>query len=345
MRRSTVVIGVVVGVTALVTGVGLAIAARSSDPGTTTAGAPGTAPPGTELADGVVVPQGATQVGSTFPDVVTDLDATPGWTAVLAVDGDAFDVWDDLATQLGDRGLRMPASGLACAWVAPEGEQPIALTGDGPPGGADALQCRAGAVASEPDTTGEVLDATVELRSDAAGAYAAVQVGSVALDAGEWGQTWFDAGDRVAADKPLPEAPDPSPADRSAVPAPDGPVDQPGPGEPFGTEVNCLEAGYGRLRVPPGAQARAVYGPSVVGRDYVAVLSVDDAEAALQDLAAQMAEGMPPENGPPPAPHRARLADGGEVWALDHSVAAGGGACGVLTSTDGTSLLILPSSD
>jgi hypothetical protein len=98
--------------------------------------------------------------------------------------------------------------------------------------------------------------------------------------------------------------------------------------------------------VPDGAQLLALTGPGVVGRDYAAVLAVDDPEAALRDLAGQMADGMEPSSGAArPEPRREDLPSGEPIWVLDHSVQGGGGACGAQASPDGRAVLVVPFSD
>ena len=108
-----------------------------------------------------------------------------------------------------------------------------------------------------------------------------------------------------------------------------------GAGEPFGSEINCLARGYDRLVVPPSARVLAL-GDRLGSGDYVAVLAVDDAEAALRDLADQM-EGEPPRD--------VDAVGGGRIWRLDNSVEAGGGSCAVTASPDGHALLVEPHSD
>jgi hypothetical protein len=193
------VLGAVV-VAASVVAVG--VARRSSEPGSGAADlGGGSAPAGAELADGLVVPTGATRVGPVFPHVASAADATPGWAAVLAVEGDVLAVWDDLAAQVRRLGARVPPSTASCVWWASSGTSGgyRGLTGAGAPDGTQALWCMAYAVAeAAPDgavpdgeAPGEVPVVTAELWSDGEGAYLGIQVNRDPRPTSEWGRTTY----------------------------------------------------------------------------------------------------------------------------------------------------------
>lgn len=83
-----------------------------------------TSPPGTDLADGFVVPDGAALLGPLFPARVfgngADITA-PGWTALLEVEDDPLAVVEDLVHQAEAQGLTAPQpSGCPAGDLRPE---------------------------------------------------------------------------------------------------------------------------------------------------------------------------------------------------------------------------------
>ena len=298
----------------------------------------GLSPPGTALAGGLEVPVGTRLVGPVFlrPPGDSAVDQGPPQrsdsVAVMRVDGDPFAAWDDLAGQARALGLQMAASGV-CGWhrARPLAEVPSAPT-SGPvaearPELADTLDCQAVAGGPLPDGT------------------------QVMVGMRLW---WWDAGAELHVDiseggVPEPSyaypGTDPGPAPATAVDQlperePQPPVDV---GDPFGSENNCFESGYDRLALPDGA--RLVGGGTTPGLhvDFAAVLDVDDAEAVLGQLRDQMDD--PDESDGDYGLRKESLAGGRTIWALGGGVSAGGGACSMWSSPDGTAVIVTTSSD
>lgn len=80
----------------------------------------GLEPPGTDMADGLVVPKGARLAGAVFA-TPSEVAAHDDWSAHLVIDGDPFTAWDDLAAQFrglgGDRSAAIAGSEDACVWT------------------------------------------------------------------------------------------------------------------------------------------------------------------------------------------------------------------------------------
>jgi hypothetical protein len=309
--------------------------------------------PGEPLADGLVVPEGAELRGPVFPlpieEPIADGEPTdPGWAAVLAVTGDPFDAWDGLAAQAQGLGVGTPRSDTSCTWLVDRGvngTQYVALDGAGAPEATVALSCQASGTATAAGDDGRLLGVDLELWADEDGRHATVSAHRSPADDEAAGRGFHAGTHLTEPGSPAPVGGPVTEADRASVPAGAAPEEGAGPGEPFGRQVNCLERGYARFEVPAGGRVLTVSGASAAGsRDYAAVLAVEDAEAALSELADQVMAGAPPEVQAP-VPQRAPLADGREVWELSHSVDAGGGYCRVLAHPDGHALLVLPRSD
>jgi len=291
----------------------------------------GLADPGTPLGEGMMVPQESHLVGAVFAETSTDGEVR-STRSVLRVEGDPFVMWDGLAYQARQAGAPLPSSGI-CAWydivAGGAGAPPAApvLVSQPKPDGADLLWCSGSASGGGPE--GEPVAVTADLVWSAAGAEVGLRVtsGGPALPAHQF---------------PSPD-PGPAPGGTAALlPA----IDErpsPRPGEPFGEETNCAEAGYTRLRMPDRAEL-ATPGRTVLEGDLAAVLSVSDAHAALEDLAAQL-DPTGPDAGEGSATIERIDAGYGRVWHLTASVGAGGGSCEAWTSPDGTSILITMHND
>ena len=336
VARARFVVAAVLSVLCLAT-----LAGCGGDGGTESSGAPSpsSAPdPGAEagasLMAGLTAPEGTSLVGATFERPASDGPAAADTYAVLTVDGDPFAAWDDLAAQSRALGMPLPGSGV-CQWFpgpldqAGAGASPVPASSPRPDG-FDTLWCGANAYAGE---AGGNLTVYAQLEASPAGAELGVQVG-VEAQVAESSQE----------PRSYPEI-DPGPAAESArADVPEvRPAPPPGVGEPFGRENNCFEAGYDRLEVPPGA--RLVGGGTArIVDDFAAVLAVDDAEAALDDLAAQL-DPTGPEAGDAVIDVGQVDAPGGRIWQLSGSVSAGGGSCWVTSTPDGALLLVTTHSD
>jgi hypothetical protein len=288
-------------------------------------------PPGTPLAAGLDVPVGTQLVGPVFPYVVEEESTGTSRFAVLRVDGDPFAAWDDLAAQAQDTGVRMPRSSI-CHWrsttadpvtFGPYPDVPVSMSR---PDHADAMSCQAGATG--PPANGAQVRVEMQLWWWGAGAELHVEISEGGPVDRPAYPTYSERSAPATAVAQLPELA-PRPSD--------------GPGSPFGQENNCFETGYGRLTVPGGA--RLLGGGTTPGlyADFSAVLAVEDPEAVLRELEDQLDD--PDETGGDYRVDAARLADGTTVWQLSGSVSAGGGGCGMLSSPDGTAVLVTTRSD
>lgn len=90
--------------------------------------------PGTEIAKGLKVPEGAALVGARFPIRSEWTDGVSprvdfGWMAVLVVDGDPFTVWDAIVKQLG-MADQARAEGACVVWGDPNVSDSAPATGD-----------------------------------------------------------------------------------------------------------------------------------------------------------------------------------------------------------------------
>jgi hypothetical protein len=276
-------------------------------------------PPGTPLAQGLVVPRGSRLVGRTFPRHEGSMAAPAGSTsALLDVDHDPLAVWDDLADQANRIGVPMPHSGI-CVWVDRRSGAKLPVTSS-PPSGA-ALICSVGA-------GGRGLYVLARLwRGSEAGELAIIVSGAISSRTGS--SPAFDPG------------PAPSTAD-------DGlPTVQPPPrpdvGDEFGRVSNALESGY-RMRIPEGAR---LIGGGIARslEDFAAVLAVRDAHEVIEALGHQIDPTGPKVGDAEVAIKREKLGDGRSIWTLRSSSGAGGGTANIWSSPDGKAVLVTTHSD
>ncbi|HEU5149075.1 MAG TPA: hypothetical protein VFU19_01185 [Iamia sp.] len=335
---------------------------------------PITAVPPTAVAGGDSAPAtDAPGPVATQPPLEID-PAAEGWSTVLVVEGDPFAVWDDLAAQVRAIGPALAGSADACAWwVEQDPDEPRPsdarrITDTAPPEPIDHLRCEAAASDGTLDIGvalrhGGVHPGTVEIavRPDEDGqasTYAeAVTIGPVdpdptppepvPADAGPagTGQPATGPTSTVTTRQPPDSLPTPGPdavpaAAHDLVPEPE-PGPAPEPGDRFGGEGNCLATGYDRMVLPEGAELVATVG----GPDGTSILRVDDVRAAIDALLASGADGPDAESFEPGPVEEQPLADGGTVLAVAWSISAGGGACDLLASPDGTHLLVTMHSD
>lgn len=128
-------------------------------------------------------------------------------------------------------------------------------------------------------------------------------------------------------------------ATRDLLPEP-GPTEDPQPGDLFGGWGNCM-TGESRLVLPEDAALVATSG----GGDGASVLAVDDVQAAMEALLTTSADGPDASSFVAGEVAEQPLAGGGTVLAVGFSVSAGGGACDLLGSPDGRHLLVTMHSD
>ena len=282
--------------------------------------------PGTPLAGGLVVPPGMRLIGPVFPSPSQVGGDERGFVALLAVEGDPFAAWDDLARQARDLGAPLPSSG-SCAWHDIRTEQGGLLESefvDQPrPDGAETMECVGGGYGPTPG--GGSISVNARLWWWAEGAELGLEV---SVGEGAYSRSYGSTDD------------DPGPAPASAVahlPARQEPI-VPDVGEPFGLETNCFESGYDRLRVPPGA--RVVGGGTVpVLGSFAVVLAVSDPHAVLQHIAQQLDPNGPDAGDGSVTIKKVDLPDG-PVWVLNGDVMAGGGSCQMWSSPDGHAILV-----
>jgi hypothetical protein len=282
--------------------------------------------PGTPLAGRLVVPPGAELIGPVFPSPSLVGGDERSFVALLAVEGDPFAAWDDLAGQARDLGAPLPSSG-SCAWHDIRTEQGGPLKSefvDQPrPDGAEAMECIGGGYGPTPG--GGSISVNARLWWWAEGAELGLEV---SVGEGAYSRSYGSTDD------------DPGPAPASAVanlPVRQEPI-VPDVGEPFGLETNCFESGYDRLRVPPGA--RVVGGGTVpVLGSFAVVLAVTDPHAVLQHIAQQLDPNGPDAGDGSVTIKKVDLPDG-PVWVLNGDVMAGGGSCQMWSSPDGHAILV-----
>ena len=300
--------------------------ACADDPGA------GLSPPGTPLAAGLDVPVGTQLVGPVFPQVPSEGSPVTSRLAVLRVDGDPFAAWDDLASQAQDTGVRMPNSSI-CVWqsttadpvtFAPYPDVPVFSSR---PDHADAMRCEAAATGL--DANGGQVSVQMKLWWWAAGAELHVEIS-------EGGPTERPTSYPRFSERPAP------PTAAAQLPE-QAPRRSDGPDNPFGQENNCIETGYGRLTVPAGARLLGGGTTPSIHADFAAVLAVEDPESVLRELQDQLDD--PDENSGDYRIDEERLADGTPVWQLSGGVSGGGGGCGMLSSPDGTAVLVTTRSD
>jgi hypothetical protein len=249
---------------------------------------------------------------------------------LLAVEGDPFAAWDDLASQARNLGAPLPSSGK-CSW------QDLVTEQGGPrhsefvhqprPDGAETMEC-AGSVYG-PTPGGGSISVTARLWWRAEGAELGLEI---SVGEGEYSRSYGTADG------------DPGPAPATAVaqlPARDVPrrVIVPDVGEPFGLETDCFESGYpARLRVPPGARVVGG-GTAPVLSGFAVVLAVSDPEAVLEHIADQLDPTGPDVGEGLLTIQQVDLSDG-SVWFLGE-VGAYSGACRMWSSPDGRAVLVI----
>ena len=330
-------------------------------------------PPGTPMIDGLVVPEGTQLAGAVFVESdafakreavsVEVIEPTPDsvypWEALLTVDGDPFKAWDDLAGQIRDTyQVEMPGSAHSCMWalandrprvegiattVEQEAEearsQVVAFVS--PPPYTVGIECHATAGRSKQGRTQRFsLSMTGErdskpLTIHAASAWFPGAMPEVVPTA--WAMSLYvRRSDGKTTERP---GPDPMPAGKAdQLPTfPD--QEQAGPGEAFGTEVNCFITNASRMRVPDGGRFVASAG---VGD--LAVVAVDDLDAALEDFRLQI-EGPTLDPSSEIGRWRERIPSGETITYYGHAVAVGGGYCGFYSSPDGKYVLVTLTGD
>lgn len=315
-------------------------------------------PAGTPMRDGLVVPHGAHLAGAVFVerDDVVERNPAPTtsigpkaasilpWEALLTVEGDPFAAWDDLVAQL-RRTLHvaMPGSPDSCLWTSatPGTEAPpkvVALAP--PPSGTDGIICEAGAGRGDHGRVQWLMltmigehdrkPLTIHVQSRWSTGSRAPRPTALAASLVRHGRAGEDIPDPGSG---------PMPAGKAEQVPTFPPQPHAGPGQPFGTAVNCFVTDAYRMRVPEG-------GSLVATSDFgeLAVVAVDDLDAALADVRLQV-EG--PTRDPTSEVERWRLdlPSGRRVVHYGHAVLAGGGFCGFTRSRDGRYLLVTLNAD
>jgi hypothetical protein len=282
-----------------------------------------------------VVPPGTKLIGPVFTSPSEIGGDKREFVALLAVDGDPFAAWDDLARQTRDLGAPLASSG-SCAWYDIRTEQGGLLEPefvDQPrPDSAEAMAC--GGSGYGPKQGGGSLCVNAELWWSAKGAELGLEV---SMGEDECGSTDGDRGPAppsAVAELPGRNVPRQviDPVRLSLVPV------MPAVGEAFGLETNCFEQGYARLRVPPDARLVGGGTAPVLG-SFAAVLAVSDPKAVLEHIADQLDPTGPDAGDGSVTIERATLSEG-TVWLLTGDVSAGGGSCRMWSSPDGRAVLV-----
>ena len=291
--------------------------------------------PGTPLAEGLVVPPGTHMIGPVFPSPGDVGGDKRGFVALLAVDGDPFAAWDDLARQTRDLGAPLASSG-SCAWYDIRTEQGGLLEPefvDQPrPDTAEAMAC--GGSGYGPKQGGGSLCVNAEMWWWAQGAELGLEVSTGEDECGSTDSDRGPAPSSAVAELPSRDVPRRGidPVRLSLVPV------MPDVGEPFGLETNCFEQGYARLRVPPGARLVGGGTAPVLG-SFAAVLAVSDPKAVLEHIADQL-DPTGPDAGEGSVTIETVNLPEGPVWVLTGDVSAGGGSCQMWSSPDGRAVLV-----
>ena len=296
--------------------------------------------PGTPLAGGLVVPPGTRLIGPVFPSPSQVGGDERGFVALLAVEGDPFAAWDDLARQARDLGAPLPSSG-SCSWHDIRTEQGGLLESefvDQPrPDGAETMECVGGGYGPTPG--GGSISVNARLWWWAEGAELGLEV---SVGEGEYRRSYgtTDADKGPAPASAVAELPARAVPRRVIDPVRPGQLvaDTPDAGEPFGLETNCFERGYARLRVPPGARVVGGGTAPVLG-SFAAVLAVSDPEAVLEHIARQLDPTGPDAGDGSVRIEKVNLSEG-PVWLLTGDVMAGGGSCRMWSSPDGRAVLV-----
>lgn len=324
---------------------------------------------GTPLGDDVVVPEGSSLVGAVFP-WPSEEGGQLDWSAYLTLDGDPFEVWDDLAGQFRDRDqvVAMPGSADSCTWVlsdpdqgpaagepvdtaprptdgstttttaTPEGDpylEAVTITGTPPVQEVDGIECTATAGLMGTDSSQLF---TMHLRSGV-DQPATLTVTNTYTDAQVGQPTAMRTSlERQAAPPGTPEvATGPRSVPSSASQYLPKPKAQPKIEEDaaFGAETNCFASGKEeRLVLPPGAAFLA--GGFADGS--TSVIRVISTEAAMAELRQAVAGDGTSEDGDGTV-QTVNLLDGGRVTRFTFAV-TGGGGCTATSSEDGNYIAI-----
>jgi len=303
---------------------------RSAPPSTTTTPIPdvGLSPPGTPIAEGLVVPKGARLIGPAFwaPESKGD----HSWAAVLDVGADPFAAWDDLAEQMRAKGAPYPRSGV-CNWeqaVSGDGQPLIGPVSEAHPGGVHALDCEAGMGGSVVNGVSVYLEARL---------YWSPRGAELALAISEEDKQLRDP---FAGPDPYPDR---APAGALALLPHRSDASLPKVGQPLGSRNDALERGQ-LLHVPP--DARVVGGGRAASiADFEAVLAVGDAHAVLLSLGRQVDPTGPKVGDGQVTLTRQQTPGGRSIWYLNTLIQAGGGATEMWSSPDGKAVLVTTRSD
>jgi hypothetical protein len=299
---------------------------KTAAPPTTTPPIPevGFLPPGTPLADGLVVPKGARLVGRVFPHPADDDPNQRDYTALLDVGDNPFMPWDDLADQMRAKGAPFPHSG-SCTWASSPG-YPSGPVTEPRPSGSRAMNCETGAGGPLIEGRGMYLQARLWWAAKDA------ELALLISDRDESMLTRFPDADL---------GPAPTSALAQLPPRHDAPL--PTVGQRLGFANDALEGSL-YLRVPPAS--RVIGGgqtPSI--EDFEAVLAVGDAHAVLTSLAHQVDANGPKIGSADVHLERTELADGSSAWALRSLINDGGGSTEMLSSPGGKAVLVTTRSD
>jgi hypothetical protein len=299
--------------------------------------------PGIPLAGGLVVPPGTRLIGPVFPSPTLVGGDERGFTALLAVEGNPFAAWDDLARQARSLGAPLPSSGK-CSWQDFVTEQGALLQSElvhePRPDGAEAMVCVGGGHGPTPG--GGSISVTAQLWWRAEGAELGLEI---SLGEGEFGQS-YGYGSAGGDPGPAPALAVAELPARDATPRVVDPVRLeplvpvvPDVGEPFGLETDCFESGYyARLRVPPGARVVGG-GTAPVLSGFAAVLAVNDPEEVLEHIADQL-DPTGPDVGEGSLTIQQVDLSHGSLWSLGE-VGAYSGACRMWSSPDGRAVLVI----
>jgi hypothetical protein len=335
--------------------------------------------PGTEIADGLVVPDGAALAGTTFRwrdrydrGGEPAIDEHESWTALLLVEDDPFAVFDDLAAQVRELGPEMPGTAAACLWTAPaEGDdldrQERPVDWGPPPFDVEGLICEASAGDPKQSVSLDLVWGP--------GSSGVVRIGGSGPGMGTHGAANWPPDDWESNEEAIvPGAGSGSGVDCEALAStePCEPAEPTAPttmqprdtlpvltADPVPDEArDLLPAPAAAMTVSPGEPfggtgncflegyrqfdlpPGAVLVATEGGSDGTSVLAVDDAAAVMAALAAQSdPSGADVVEGTVP------LLDGTEVARTGISISAGGGGCDLTASPDGQYLLITMHSD
>lgn len=278
-------------------------------------------PPGSFLAQGLVVPAGSRLIGPVFQEPLTGPGEGITKIAILQIDDDPFAVWDDIAAQARRLGAALPGSGV-CRRQSPEGAVLAEYSGDE----VHSLAC--GASAGGTSAGGRGVSINADLWWWASGAEMSVKISDTDTPIAAFMYPATDPGrapSRAAARLPA----------RTTGLLPDV-------GEAFGRNTDCFEGADSRLRVPTGARLIGG-GTTPILEDFAAVLAVVDARSVLEALRSQLDD--PDVPGGSYTIRSEQLPDGKAIWMLDGTANDGGGSCWMRSSPDGAAVLVTAHGD